>query len=291
MSSSLSVLNRFLMQGWKSRALVRFWNWLWWSMPTRLHRRQFLQATSALVASLHAPLHQLASAQSVVAQPRLLHLELHANKLDEMRSFYQKTFGLEMASDTSTGFTLKTGLSTIKFKAAQPQTQPFYHFAFNIPENQFAEAKVWLAKRTPLLIDSSTGKDEVHFAAWNAHAVYFRDPAGNIGEFIARHTLKNGSSAAFSEQSLLCVSEIGLVTGDPRSLSAEVSTKLSWPKSGSELAFVGDDMGYLIVAPTGRPWLPDRIQKAAMAPVQVKVNQPVKEPLLWPKLPYVLHGT
>ncbi|MFT3882905.1 MAG: hypothetical protein QM703_25025 [Gemmatales bacterium] len=261
-------------------------------MSTHLHRRQFLQATSALVASLHAPLHQLVKAQSGAGTtPRLLHLELQANKLDELKNFYHKKLGLAISTDTNDGFTLKTGPSTIKFKPALPQTEPFYHFAFNIPENQFADAKAWLSKRVPLLIDSSTGKDEVYFAAWNAHAVYYRDPAGNIGEFIARHTLKNGTTTTFSEQSLLCVSEIGLVAGDTKTLSADVAQKLNWPKSGSDMAFVGDGMGYLIIAPAGRPWLPDRIQKAAIAPVQVKVNQSLKEPMEWPKLPYVIRGT
>ncbi|HQR06375.1 MAG TPA: hypothetical protein PLN21_06110 [Gemmatales bacterium] len=261
-------------------------------MSTRLHRRQFLQATSALVASLHAPLHQVLMAQSAAAtRPRLLHLELQANKLDELRNFYQKKLGLTISTDTSDGFTLKTGPSTIKFKPALPQSEPFYHFAFNIPENQFTEAKAWLGKRVPLLIDNSTGKDEVHFAAWDSHAVYFRDPAGNIGEFIARHPLKNGATTSFSEQSLLCVSEIGLVSSDSKNLSTDVAKKLDWPRTGSDMAFVGDGMGYLIIAPTGRPWLPDRIQKAATAPVEVKVNQKVKEPMEWPKLSYVIRGT
>lgn len=261
-------------------------------MSTRLHRRQFLQATTALVASLHAPLHQFNVAQNVVEpKPKLLHLELQADKLDELRNFYLKKLGLMISADSSDSFTLKTGPSTIKFKPAAPRTEPFYHFAFNIPENQFATAKEWLSKRTPLLIDSNTGKDEVHFAAWNAHAVYFRDPAGNIGELIARHSLKNGTTTTFSEQSLLCVSEIGLVAGDSKNLSVDITKKLNWAKSGSDLAFVGDEMGYIIVAPTGRLWLPDRIQKATIAPVQVKVNQSLKDPMEWPKLPYVIRGT
>ena len=261
-------------------------------MSTRLHRRQFLQATAALVASLHAPLlHAGAATSTSETAPRLLHLKLQANKLQELRHFYQRKLGLAITTDTSDGFALKTGPSTIEFTSAPPKTEPFYHFAFNIPENQFAEAKAWLTKRTSLLLDSSTGKDEVYFASWNAHAVYFRDPAGNIGELIARHTLKNEAKGTFSEQSLLGVSEIGLVTDDAKSLGNDLSSKLAWPKAGSEMAFVGDGMGYLIVAPTGRPWLPDRIQKAVIAPVEVRVNQPMTIPLQWTKQPYTITGT
>jgi catechol 2,3-dioxygenase-like lactoylglutathione lyase family enzyme len=260
-------------------------------MSERMRRRQFLQASAVFVASLHTPLMSRATAGCAGdASPRLLHLKLQANKLDELRNFYERKLGLTISADSKDGFTLKTGPSTIAFAQAPAKIEPFYHFAFNIPENQFGEAKTWLAKRVSLLRDSSTGKDEVYFAAWNAHAVYFRDPAGNIGELIARHPLKNGASGAFSEQSLLCVSEIGLVTDDSKMLSADISKKLEWPKTGSELAFVGDGMGYLIVAPTGRAWLPDRIQKAVVAPVEVKVNQTMTTPLQWPKQPFTISG-
>lgn len=261
-------------------------------MSTRLHRRQFLQASAAFVTALHTSAFSNATVGSVEeTTPRLLHLKLQAGKLDELRQFYHRKLGLPLTAESSDGFTLKTGPSTIAFTQAPGNTEPFYHFAFNIPENQFAEAKAWLAKRTPLLRDSSNSKDEVYFAAWNAHAVYFRDPAGNIGELIARHTLKNSARGEFSEQSLLCVSEIGLVTDDSKTLSTDLSKKLEWSKSGSELAFVGDGMGYLIVAPVGRPWLPDRIQKAATAPVEVTVNQKVTTPLQWPKQPFTITGT
>ena len=209
--------------------------------------------------------------------------------MEELRRFYGKTLRLAV-SDTANDVTVTTGLSAIQFTQAAPSTQPFYHFAWNIPENQFAQAKEWLSKRTPLLIDSSTKKDEVHFASWNAHAVYFRDPAGNIGELIARHSLKNGVNTPFTEQSLLCVSEIGMVTSDVKTISTDLARKLDWPKTSGELSFVGDGMGYLIVAPTGRPWLPDRIQKAIVASVEVRVNTKLSQPMRWERQPFEVIG-
>jgi hypothetical protein len=207
--------------------------------------------------------------------------------LEELQQFYQKTLGIP--TDPA-GISFRTGPSTIQWKSADAQTTPFYHFAWNIPENQFAEAKAWLSKRTPLLRDNLTGKYEVFFTAWNAHAVYFRDPAGNIGELIARHTLKNNSSKPFTVESLQCVSEIGLVTDQVIQISSDLQKKLNWSKSGAELSFVGDAMGYLIVAPIGRPWLPDRQQKAAVAPVTVQVNQKLADPITWAKQPFTITG-
>lgn len=260
-------------------------------MNTPLHRRQFLRATSCWLAALHAPLlHASVLTNDTTSEPRLLHLTLQSHRLEELQQFYQKKLGLPINTTGTDGFSFRTGPSTIQWKPADASTMPFYHFAWNIPENQFAEAKTWLSKRTPLLRDNLTGKDEVHFAAWNAHAVYFRDPAGNIGELIARHTLKNGSTKPFSVESLRCVSEIGLVTDQVQQVSSELQKKLNWSKSGAELSFVGDAMGYLIVAPIGRPWLPDRYQKAAVAPVAVQVNQPLAEPITWAKQPFTING-
>jgi catechol 2,3-dioxygenase-like lactoylglutathione lyase family enzyme len=250
-------------------------------MSVRLYRRQFLKASAAWVASLHVHLLHAAPPPADNATPRLIHLKLHTHKLDELRRFYARIFGLPITADTRQGFTLKSGPSTMEWSEASPGTTPFYHFAWNVPENQFAEAKAWLARRTPLLRDSSNGKDEVHFAAWNAHAVYFRDPAGNIGELIARHTLSNKSQTPFSEQSLQCISEIGLATTQSKQRGADLAKALSWSQSGTELVFVGDDMGYLIVAPVGRLWLPDRTQKAALAPAEVTVQQAITTPIKW----------
>lgn len=260
-------------------------------MSERIHRRQFLQATSALMASWHAS--PLFAQQATAAQPRLAQVKLQTHKMDELRRFYGKTLGLPSAVSANgpDSLWIKTGPSELEFKQAAPSTEPFYHFAWNIPENQFKEAKEWLSKRTPLLKDSTTGKDEVHFASWNAHAVYFRDPAGNIGEFIARHTLKNGTTKAFSEQSLLCVSEIGLVTNDVKTISNDLSKKLDWAKTSGEMSFVGDEMGYLIVAPIGRPWLPDRNQKALVAPVEVSIAQSLNNPIRWPDQPFIINGS
>lgn len=260
------------------------------TMSLRMHRRSFLKTTAALVAAMHQPMHLVASRIQGQYSPRLLHLKLQTHKLDELTNFYHRQFGLALVGNPADSSTFNCGRSQLQFTQATDKTEPFYHFAWNIPENQFAEAKAWLKQRTPLLVDNQTGKDEVHFASWNAHAVYFRDPAGNIGELIARHTLKNSSPTKFSVHSLECISEIGLVTPRARTLSADLAGKLSWNKTGSELSFVGDDRGYLIVAPVGRAWLPDRIQKAMVAPAEVKVNQQIKIPLRWDNEPFELTG-
>ena len=93
------------------------------------------------------------------------------------------------------------------------------------------------------------------FSAWNADALYFLDPAGNVVELIARHSLPNASDAPFGPDAFLEVSEVGMpvATCPPRSpiwrtrwacRSGTVTARLhAWGRS--RLA---------IVVPAGRPW-------------------------------------
>lgn len=83
-------------------------------------------------------------------------------------------------------------------------------YALGVPGHRFAEAAHWLENRVPLLADQN-GRVEFFFEQWNAHAIYFRDADGNIGELIARHNLETNSEEPFGARSLLGVSEIGWV--------------------------------------------------------------------------------
>jgi catechol-2,3-dioxygenase len=132
-----------------------------------------------------------------------------------------------------------------------------YHVAFNVPENQFAEAKLWLAARAPLIRDHA-GREEFHFAGWKAHAVYCYDPAGNIIELIARHTLSNATDQPFTAASLLEISEIGLAVADVPAMVARLQAELGaavYAGAGSaDFTAVGDEHGLLIVVRQGRVW-------------------------------------
>ena len=64
-----------------------------------------------------------------------------------------------------------------------------------------------------ILVDE-TGKDEFESKSWNSDSVYFKDAAGNVLEFIARHNLKNAVEEEFDSSQILNVSEIGLPSED-----------------------------------------------------------------------------
>ena len=95
----------------------------------------------------------------------------------------------------------------------------------------------------------------VDYAHWNAHSVFFLDPAGNVVEYIARHDLKNGDTGAFGWPDILCVSEIALVVDDVRA-AAETVTRaaaVQQYKGGDEqFMALGDEWGLLLLMKKGR---------------------------------------
>ncbi len=188
---------------------------------------------------------------------KILEIQLQTHRLDELRRFYRETLGFSVIRANKRSFILQAGASKIRFEKADADDEPFYHFAFNIPENQLGDAKRWLSSRVKLI--SRDGRDEFRFAAWNADSVYFYDPAGNIVEFIARHNLKNASDAPFSGDSILCISEIGHPVDNVRLFSEHIRRELQlklWDGDEHKFAAVGDEEGLFIIVEKERPWFP-----------------------------------
>ena len=114
------------------------------------------------------------------------------------------------------------------------------------------------------------------FDNWDATAVYFHDPAGNIVELIAHRGLEeNGRTGAFAGGELAGFSELGLV-GDPPTLLRELeSLGLSlWDgevEGANRLAFVGERGRTFILAEPGRGWLPTG-RPAEPHPVEAQIE-------------------
>ena len=113
---------------------------------------------------------------------KITRLELLTVNLLAQQDFYAKI--LELSTNlTSSGLEIQAGKTEMLFTQAPPNFDGAYHFAFNIPENQFRAAKGWISSRVPLLYDEN-GKDEFESESWNSSSVYFKDSAGNVLEFI-----------------------------------------------------------------------------------------------------------
>ena len=217
-------------------------------------------------------------------------IQLYTDKVNELYKFYHEIMKMSVVKKDNTSFTLKFGDSTLTFKQHSDNSSPRYHYAINVPTNKFAQAKQWLQERTKLLVDPENGKDEIFFERWNAHAVYFKDAAGNIGELIARHTLANKKEGPFGLNDLLCISEIGIPAEKPTDISGKLSSAFGLQRYLNSDMFIGDEYGLFVIPPTGRLWIPERIEKATVYPVDIVSNDKQLVEFDMPAYPYKIVG-
>lgn len=179
-----------------------------------------------------------------------------------LKRFYLETLGFPAATSAGSGFGVAVGSDELWFAEAPGSSEPFYHFAFLLPGDRFAEGRDWLRSATPLLARAGSDETTLAFPDWNAHACYVLDPAGNILELIAHHGhAENAATGPFSASEVVGISEIGLVAGrlpDAATALAAAGLRL-WAGDvhGPEaLGFVGAQTYTLILSARGRGWLP-----------------------------------
>jgi catechol-2,3-dioxygenase len=201
----------------------------------------------------------------------ILKLELLSVDLQAQRNFYARVLELP-AELTSSGLVVKAGETEILFSQAPADFTGGYHFALNIPENQFREAKKWISSRISLLRDKS-GNEEFKSQFWDSDSIYFLDAGGNVLEFIARHSLKNAAVDNFDSRQILYVSEIGLPSENVIGLANEFCARLglSVYKQEPNETFtpMGDENGLFILPVKNRIWMPDSGVPARLLPVKV----------------------
>src|SRR5690606_33272843 len=89
---------------------------------------------------------------------------LHTNRLDELKGFYEYQMGFRIVEEDEVSFTLAIGESQLVF--VQSERAAVYHFAFNIPGNQYSLAKGWASSRVTL--NRQDGMDEIYYANFDA---------------------------------------------------------------------------------------------------------------------------
>lgn len=203
---------------------------------------------------------------------KIIEVRLKTGDLYAQRLFYQQVLGLPLLDETADLITFQAGASRLTFEL-EADFQGMYHLAFDIPENQIKPARNWLAARAP--ISREGDEDIVHFPHWNAHSLYFFDPAGNVLEYIARHNQPNASDRLFSEASLLSISEIGLASDDVEqtveTLHEGFGLGVYNGPAGETFAAVGDELGLFIVVKRGRIWFSSRNNPAELWPMTVTI--------------------
>ena len=260
-------------------------------------RRAFLQQLGAAIVVMHAPVPVMASIRPPRPH-RLAQCELMTGtSLEAMRAFYGDRLGLQVAQD-GTSLAIKAGDTRILFVHDDTAQAPFYHFAFNIPENKIRQARDWQAERSPLLaIPERTHAagypaEVVDYSHWNAHSIFFLDPGGNVVEYIARHDLKNGNADPFTPRDILCTSEIALIVDDVLATAERLRADFVLPTyrgASDEFVALGDEHGLLLVMRRGRilNFHPESLEKAAAVfPTRLRLRAPAGVTLRLDGFPY-----
>ena len=213
-------------------------------------------------------------------------IKLKTKQLLPLYHFYKDIIGLSVTDADDSHFIIHTRDTRLIFEETKNSlTDPFYHFAFNIPSNKIEEAYEWLKERTELLWIEDYKSQLADFRNWNAKSVYFLDPAGNIAEFIARADLNDIVDEPFSSRHVRSVSEIGLVF--PEQTFKQSIEKI---RKDYQLAYfskqpplesfsaIGDDKGLFIIVPENRSWYPCKDKPAGIFPMQITFSDQYSGP-------------
>lgn len=206
-------------------------------------------------------------------------ITLMSSKLSELYQFYVETLKFECINMNINQFKIQCGRNSLIFREWIEECT--YHFAFNIPENQIIDSLKWIKKYCKVL--EFNEKEIVDFPNWNAHSLYFLDPANNVVEFIARHNLDNSSGHAFDASSILEISEIGIpVENIGNALSEykkELNFDLFWGDK-EKFAAAGHETSLLITVPEERPWFPTAGIMSKIQPIQVNLSTAQDEKII-----------
>ena len=202
---------------------------------------------------------------------------------EDLAFFYGETLGLNVAAVAET-IQVHTSFSKLIFTKTNDNSEPYYHFAFNIPSNKIMEAFEWMNDKATVLWIKEYNDYIADFNNWNAKSIYFLDPAGNIVEFISRFDLNDNSFESFSSSSIISVSEIGLVFPTD-SIEKNVDQILFdyslsyFNKQGPLPQFkaIGNDNGLLICVPEERNWFPTENRPAHIFPLEIIITQENRE--------------
>jgi len=258
---------------------------------TSLNRRQFLVASSLIAFHLQCQPGAAASLLEPGRGPRIRRIRMQTHALPELRDFYSQKIGFRIAAESSERVLFDAGQTQIEFEQVNDGSQPFYHFAFNIPENKLELARPWLAQRATILRHARNGNEVIHFENWNAHSLFFYDPAGNLAELIARHTLPNAAPGEFTTRDLLYASEIGFCPPQQGPVFDDIRQRLQIQPYLDSSSFLGDEYGILIVIPPDVKWIPEFKKSGMLFPTQVAVAGHGQRQLRFPDLPFEIHST
>lgn len=207
-------------------------------------------------------------------------VKLQTNQLNAMKFFYESILGFKVVEEAHNKFTIQTGLTAVTFSDERVIKNPFYHFAFDIPSNQFNNAKEWIKQKVQLSTENDN--DEVYFESIKAKSLYFEDPAGNIVEFISRLEDSPKSNLPFTIDSVIKMSEMSLVVEDTVAVANELKKMALFkrdqqPVLPNSLSFIGTRKHpvYLLLVSPKRRWFFSK-KEAVVYPQEILLDSGIQ---------------
>ena len=219
-------------------------------------------------------------------------IRLQTQNLDQQILFYTQRLGLKKLVENSTGFTCQAGNSELEFYTGpENDPRPTYHFAFNIPAQQIESARDWLITNGMKLFPFKE-QDIIDFPNWNARALYFSDPGGNIVEFIGRRDLKVANPPVFTPGNIMEISEIGFPVPSVKSFYEFLEQSWEIPvyshiSNMTSFCAAGSPRGLFIIVPLQRPWFPTGLVNG-IYPTEVWIAGKSREKLTFADTPYTI---
>lgn len=180
-------------------------------------------------------------------------ITLYTNQLKQLQRFYVNILNLPIESLNQSSFSVKIGTTKLIFSESNvPAT---YHFAINIPGNQFSIIKDWVENRYPL--QTNEGLDEIYRSQFDADSFYIEDPSGNLVEFIGRRS--RDFLGSFSIDAFYDISEISIVTPFVYDIGEQIQDEaipLHFATKINEHAvnYLGENDTFLVLVPENRKW-------------------------------------
>lgn len=175
------------------------------------------------------------------------------DKLKALQRFYANVLELDTTDHTKDAFTVKVGTTDVTFRESEEKAR--YHFAINIPGNQFVIIKYWIQDR--LTLNKKDGLNEIYYSSFDADSMYFEDPAGNLIELIGRR--KKDLFGSLTKEAFFDISEVALITPNVGQIGEDLQDFGIPLRHGSEINPQGVNLlgmgdSYIILAPPKWKW-------------------------------------
>lgn len=180
-------------------------------------------------------------------------VQFYTNKFKLLKRFYKNILELNVENVTDQQFSVTIGDSAVTFTATEQSA--FYHFAINIPGNQFFIMKEWIQDRIPL--NKEGGINEIYSPSFDADSMFIEDPAGNVIKLIGRR--KRDLFGALTSEAFLNVSEVAIVTPFVKDVGEQLQDFGLPLRHGTEvntdsINYIGRGDRFITLAPPQKKW-------------------------------------